>query len=237
MWFSTKTKIVLTLALSAIFLASLIPTSPSEDHIRARVVQLSGMLGGFCTGEQVRAPSGKDYILTAAHCRNLAIDGLIFAQLDGGKLMLRRIVAEDRHSDLLLLEGMPNLTGLEIAPYTFIRDEVRTFTHGHGYPTYRTEGVIVTNAPVDIPTFPILGKASLASCLKYPKYHVVDTMTGAICVLSVPETVTTAMVVPGSSGGPVVNSAGKLVGVVSAVGDGFGFLVRLSDITRFLKRY
>jgi S1-C subfamily serine protease len=58
-----------------------------------------------------------------------------------------------------------------------------------------------------------------------------------MCFLKVVEVATTAKVVPGSSGGMVVDDVGDLIGVVSASNGDFGFLVRLQDIKNFLAKY
>ena len=208
---------------------------PSDREIRSKVVKLSSARGS-CSGQQVMAASGIDYILTAGHCRALEVAGSILVTTEDGRSLYRRIVAEDELSDLLLLEGIPNINGLAVAHTNFPQQEVRTFTHGRGFDTYKTSGVLIQDYVISA-----LISLNAEDCPKMPKYKVVsaNTFFGTItaCLLSVNETVTTAMIVPGSSGGAVVNAAGELVGVVSA-GDGqFGYLVTLFDIKKFLSNY
>lgn len=207
---------------------------PSDNEIRSKVVKLTSKQGS-CSGQQVVGASGMDYILTAGHCKPLEVNGSIMVTTEDGRSLYRRIIVEDEESDLLLLEGVPNMPGLAIAPVSFPKQPVRTFTHGRGFDTYRTEGALIQNYQISVPV------SEAENCPKMPKYRVVEynTMFGPleVCALSVIETVTTAMIVPGSSGGAVVNSDGELVGVVSA-GDGvFGYLVSLSDIKKFLHNY
>lgn len=221
------------MALSIVYF-SLPALRPSNGYIRNRVVKLVSDQGS-CSGQQVVAASGMDYILTAAHCKPLQFEGSIMVKTDDGRSMYRRIIAEDETSDLLLLEGIPNLNGLAVASASFAQQHVRTFTHGRGFDTYETQGELIQDYLVNV----LLGMNQ--PCPKAPKFKVesVETIFGPMnaCLLSVQETVTTAMIVPGSSGGAVVNDAGELVGVVSA-GDGhFGFLVRIQDIKKFLRNY
>jgi S1-C subfamily serine protease len=233
--------IALGLGVSAVGMHS----ARSETFLRSRVVKLMGN-GYICSGEQVHTAFGTDYILSAGHCDELAIDGSIEVHSEDGRVMERRVIAEDAKSDLLLIEGIPNMEGIPIAKHQSIGDHVRTFTHGNGFRTYKSEGELIDNNKVEAILFPIMPgdpetDKLTAKCKAMPKNSLVsiDTFFGkvSVCVLSVDEVVTTAFMVPGSSGGMVVNDSGELTGVVSAGGDGFGYLVRLSDIQDFLANY
>lgn len=209
----------------------------SDHSIESRVVQLTSKAGS-CSGEQVKAPSGQSYILTAAHCKVLeSKDGTYTVTNSHGDVIIRKFIEEDDTSDLILIEGLPGVEGLEIAHSAYAKQAIRTFTHGHGFATYKTEGVLVQDYQVEI----ALGIADdPANCAK-AKYKIVNVdflgLSVPLCILSVEETVTTAFISPGSSGGPVVDEKGALVGVVSAGGQGFGFLVKLQDIQAFLAGY
>lgn len=208
---------------------------PSDAQIRSRIVRIVSDKG-MCSGEQVRAPSGQDYILTAGHCDGLkSSDGKYNVITEDGKTLSRREVAEDPNSDLLLLEGIPGVRGLDIGKYTWQGETVRTFTHGSNFDTYKTEGQLIQLKMISIPLFPVESDSDAARCstakLKlYPNY--------GICALQVVEQASTAFIAPGSSGGAIVDSSGDLVGVASA-GDGVGFFyfVTLLDIRSFLNNY
>lgn len=214
-------------------------SSRSEKDIRNHVVKLVNERGS-CSGEQIKAPSGMNYILTAAHCRVLEKDGSIEIITENGKHLMRKVIAEDDKSDLLLLEGVPNFEGLSIADYFHKGEHIRTFTHGMGFSTHKSEGELIMYYKVQIPLYQINDQQDEDSCNK-PKNSVINLSFWGenlkFCLLQVIETATNAVVNPGSSGGPVVNDSGDLVGVVSA-GDGrFGFLVTLQDIKSFLSSY
>lgn len=241
----SKKKVIISIcaAIAISFIAHIVaPRSPSDDEIRARVVSITNdhML---CSGEQVRAASGKDYILSAAHCAPIAVEGSVTITREDGRKLQRRVIAIDRKSDLMLVEGLPDIRGLEIAKKSAPHQHVRTFTHGNRYPTYETEGLLIGDTLVQFPIAIIESPEDEEKCEANGPNKVMDINVFfgniKVCVFSAQEMATTAKIVHGSSGGPVFNDRGQVVGVVSA-GDSdgsFGFLVRLQDIQAFTANY
>lgn len=200
---------------------------------RDKIVKISSAVG-MCSGEQVKAPSGVSYIMTASHCMGLAdSNGNFDITTEDGKTLKRKLVAEDPESDLMLLEGLPDTEGLQIAAAVAPGDKIVTLTHGNNYATFKTEGVIIQGERVQAPVSMIFSAEDEAKCSSMAKRH----PEGSYCILDVWETISTAMVVPGSSGGAVLNRSGELVGVVSAGNGTFGAFVTLSDIQKFIKNY
>lgn len=224
--------------IGAYFLSACTIGIQNEALIMSKVVKIVDKDGGSCSGEQVRAPSGQDYVMTAAHCKSLGKDGVYKAVAENGGIHFLREVAEDSQSDLLLLSGLPGVEGLGIAAASYRHEHVSTYTHGRGMATYKTEGRLVEDRSVEVPIFATNSAELLTQCESQPKYkHVMIAEGIGICFLSVPMTFSTAFVAPGSSGGAVVNPRGELVGVVSASGEGFSLFVRLSDIRNFVNKY
>lgn len=211
----------------------------SDSYIRNRVVRLMGQ-GGMCSGEQVRAPSGQDYILSAGHCKDLQKDGQITVITEDGRKLDRKILAEDPNSDLLLLEGLPNFKGLDVAQEVNRYDHIRTFTHGKNMDTYSTDGVIIGKEKITVPIFTIDTEETAVKCsMPKHKIEVIDMIffSAKVCTLNVESTVSTAGIVPGSSGGVIVDDNGDIIGVASATDGRFSYLVTLTDIQLFLHNY
>lgn len=238
---ATKIRILTFIAILSVA-AAIIAGGRSEDSIRSTVMQLTSDKGS-CSGEQIKAPSGVNYVLTAAHCAGLAVDGSILVHTEDGRQLLRKVLAEDPNSDLLLLEGVPGIDGLDVAGSSRRGQSIRTFTHGLAFPTYRTEGVLIADKEIQfvVGGGPLASAEEEAKCASMAKNSVIaiDTFFGELklCILTSTEMATTAFIQHGSSGGPVVDSSGALIGVVSAGGDGYGFLVTLRDIKRFVGNY
>lgn len=211
---------------------------PSDEQwLRARSVKLVSK-DGSCSGQQVHADSGVDYILSAGHCHMLADkNGNIKVLTESGKELLRRVIAEDPQSDLLLIEGLPGLEGIPLAKHSAPNQHIRTFTHGAGLATYKTEGAIIQDMNIKILISPIFRPSDAEECAAVPKQALVDLGFIQACALDITETVASAQIIPGSSGGMAVDDSGALVGVASATDGKMGYFVRLSDIRAFVNSY
>lgn len=226
----------LAILAAAIIGAILLIPAHKAVNPRDRIVKLTGK-AGQCSGEQIKAPSGESYILTAGHCSVLVDDGRINVETEDHKHLSRKFIAEDPSSDLMLIEGVPHMEGIPIALTSFPGQHVRTLTHGNGFATYQTEGVLIQLDKVEAELFAITNDAEAAKCASMPKQHPEGSLFGSICALDVIEIISTAMVVPGSSGGAVLNRHNELVAVVSAGGGPFSAFVKLADIRNFLNSY
>jgi hypothetical protein len=227
--------------LALIFSISILSGCHTESYIRSRVVKLTGNHHS-CSGTQVHSNKGQDYILTAGHCGVLAENGMIYAQLDNERPIARRIIEESPDTDLLLLEGMPNLKGLDIAKTLERGDSLRAFTHGEGMATYKTSGTYIDNRKDFIPISAINSPEQEEACTSKPKFAIreiqVFIFVFKVCGLLIEDIVTDlSSIAPGSSGGLVADNSGDLCGVVFAGDEKFALIVPLKDIRNFLQSY
>lgn len=208
----------------------------SNAFVRNRVVMiLNDDKSGQCTGVEVQAPSHRTYILTAGHCFDLLnTQGTATVTLESGAMHTVKFIAADGASDLMLLTS-PETTGVLVAKDKKLYEKIHAITHGGGMPAYRTDGELLDDHDFLMPMFLISSPELLLQCVGNPANTAIPTMFGLICAIMRHQTVGTAAIVPGSSGGPILNESGSLVGIVSALGGGFNYYVRLKDIQAFLK--
>lgn len=193
--------------------------------------------GGSCSGVEIEAPSGKHYILTASHCRVLAFNGRIVVTLDSGITYKTRILDISTRSDLMLLEAkVPQTDAIRIADNVDLGAKIHTMTHGGGMPNYRTDGYLLAERPNQAPEFPLTTKGDERRCLIGRNRSIYEIFPGLqVCVMSVKNMATTARIVPGSSGGSILDEAGNLIGIASAMDANFSYVVSLDDIKLFLR--
>jgi len=211
----------------------------SDEYVRNAVVKLTNA-GGGCSGVQVKGALGGLYVLTAAHCRPLvSAAGTVEAEGEQGQKATLKFVAEDAMSDLMLLSGDKVFGSVDVAAHVSLHERLHAMTHGNLAPTFRTDGEALDEVPGGFLIYEGMTEKELMECLATPKYAVASDGFGEVCVLDVQSLRTTVQIIPGSSGGPMVNEAGELVGIASygrrdlAI---FGYFVRLVDIQSFLSR-
>lgn len=206
----------------------------SDEYLRDRVVLLQSSKAS-CSGVSVKAPSGKSYVLTAAHCVVvLSEQNEVQGTLEDGTKVLLHEVDIDAFADLMLLSdaGVP---GLEVADKMAKHEKIHTMTHGRAMMSYRTDGEIVDRRDLHIMESFIGSDDDVAACRAKPEHDIGEGPFGLpVCAKTLHLTGMTAHVEPGSSGGPIVDSRNRLVGIVSATDGVFGYMVNLEDVKAFL---
>lgn len=219
-------KIYATLAFLVLMLLLSIVTASyvhaNDKFVRSQVVKIVNPEGGSCTGVRIKTKT-KFYILTAAHCYelrtpiytnnyvSLPLDGYTVLSKEGSVLEVLKLVAIDEDVDLMLIESHSG-QGLILGKKTTVHEKVHTITHGAGLPLYRTNGELIASE-YDMSE----------NWFGYPHNAV--------------KTITTAFIVPGSSGGPLLNEQDELIGIAVMIWNSpfFSFHTPLSQIKTFLR--
>lgn len=203
----------------------------SDSYIRERVLMLTGK-DMECSAIEIKAPSGKVYTLSAAHCSEMLQLGLLTATAEDGTVKVLKMIALGFAHDLMLLEAFDK-NSIPVAKKVHKHQKVHTLTHGHSMPTYRTDGELLEEKIIAIGES-IWDDDGMEKCSKLGR-QLIMSMDGFSCMFKLNVMMSTAQVMPGSSGGAVLNSEGELVGVVSATDGYFSAFVPLKDIQSFLK--
>jgi hypothetical protein len=207
----------------------------SDAYLKNAIVKLYSKAGS-CTGEEViGSKSNKIYTLTAAHCRELfKKDGIpvsVFAQLQNNKVVEVYFIAEDPASDLMLLTAA-GTQSLEIAKSVMFPERVHSITHGLGFPAFRTDGLLLGSVKIGVPIFSLSSAEDILRCAAMPKYQI-DPLNG-VCILVADEYISNDYILPGSSGGALLDSDNHIIGIATAKSPDFSSWVQLKFIQSFL---
>jgi len=211
-----------------------------RDKVGSVVIKIvtnnTAVAGG--TGFHVVAPSGKVYILTNAHvCKLETEEGTmaLVAVPNSNRFVSRRIIEVSSNHDLCLVEALNDMPGVKLADEVQIGDAVRAVGHPLLRPLRVSLGKILDNTSIDLPVDVGISKeecTKLNGNLIFNAYFNV-----AICFKPFTAVETDVIIFPGSSGSPVVNFWGHLVGVIFAsdTRTHYGFMVPLKEVKEFLK--
>jgi len=204
-----------------------------------------GFGGG--TGYHIKAPSGKTYIMTNRHVCEMMPENEIFVNSPSGAVYAKKIIERDTNTDLCLVEGLDGVSGLDLSSGRLSYGQtVAAIGHPELLPVTMTMGEVIGPESVNIGLGIIGRDLTQEACLKYNNRNIQTYGLGQgglllgmveVCTEHVNAIVTTVPIYHGSSGSPVVNFWGKVVGTMFAIGEeGFwGRFVTATSIKDLLK--
>ncbi len=181
----------------------------------------------------IEAPSGKHYMLTNWHvCNSGSWLGVMRGNAEGGKLYQGKITKVDPRYDLCAVRLQGPSPALRVAKSLKPGQEIYT----RGYPL----GVLseATGRFLNTETweysFPI---EEVGECFKGSTPRRGAKGTVEECSIRYEDNMTNAYSRPGSSGSPVVDASGELVGVMSSwyAGKDLGGMVKLEAVQDFFR--
>lgn len=204
------------------------------------VTNEEGNSGG--SGFHVKAPSGQVYIMTNAHVCEVGKNGVIYIQDDYGRSIPRQIIEVSKVTDLCLVQALPNPKSyLKVGAEPKPGQIVAAVGHPQLMPTTMSRGEVIGQQEVDVLDHFINPTDPEDRCdLPKNKKIRVNTFFGpqTACVVHINANLTTAVILPGNSGSPVVGFYGELVGVFFAGNQAnWGLAVTLKDVKQVLSVY
>lgn len=201
--------------------------APPQDQLRSTAPHLN-----VGSGSIVKGPSNRLYILTNSHvCLAGDYNRGMKGSFPDGTTVYGPIVKQDISVDLCAIRLYVKRPALSIAP-KFDKEET---VYTRGYPMgviSESEGSIVGTEEWSY----IFPTEAIGSC---PGDPIGSRRAPEMCNVHFRSYITTLYSEPGSSGSPIVNAQGELVGVMSSAlrnGDKrAGGTVRYSDLVKFMK--
>lgn len=211
----------------------------SVGKVVVKVVRDDQAISGG-TGFHVKAKSGKTYILTNAHVCAVSEDGkeALIQIPKTDRFVKKKIIEVYKKHDLCLIEALEGYIGADLASSVEPGDNVRALGHPRLRPMRGALGEYLGDSDIQVVTAQLVYPEDALKC-EQEGGQVMDWMFMSFCVKKYTAMETTVTIFSGSSGSPLVNFWGNVVGVIFA-GDNktnYGFAVHLDYVKDFLSVY
>lgn len=205
-------------------------------------IKITDTYGTSGTGFHVKTPSGKLVMLTNRHICEDSPDGYVMAAREVDRQFTKlKILKMSKTTDLCETEAIPGASPLRVASGLFAGDDVAIYGHPQSFPLTPTKGSVigVINLSVSENMHP---QDFQAGKCRWDNSKITDDKDEngnpvKVCTEANRTVMTTAQVAGGSSGSPLVNRYGNVVGVVYCSGrnDINSGSIPLKELREFLK--
>lgn len=178
--------------------------------------------------------TGKKYLITNWHVCRHAGKGTVEAEMENGERVSGKVIYADPTHDLCLVKVNQRRFAIPIGSSLKIGDKLWS----HGYPRghfIETTGILkhLEKTNLDVADS-VNGQCPKAFKKQYNAMHLLIA-----CTYDYPSGITTLYSAPGSSGSPIVNENGELVGVMQSATweKNDGGMIMLDRIQEFMRGY
>lgn len=224
--------------LSVVAIALILSGGDREEQVlkatAPSVVRITSAQGGG-TGFVVKAPSGKSVVVTNDHICDLGevkADSRLLIE----PFTLTKLTSDD-NKDLCVMSAPANLSPLEVASEpAHIYQKVYLVGHPHLNQVTITSGRVRERVVVKLDT-EIEAKQCKGANLSLEKVLIFGIFEAVVCQRAFKAVDMTAEALPGNSGSPVVDSLGKVLGVLFAGSEGASAYIDHDNLTSILSNY
>lgn len=211
----------------------LVGIKAQADELAFNKLKASTVHIAIGTGFVLKAKSGKLYMVTNWHvCNSGAWHNRMVGSLESGKVVEGPIVKSSPTKDLCavaLTRDLSGVVGMELAPLLERGQSIYTRGYPFGVLSESQGHYVGIKKWVTMYPIEVVGKCFEGSKEVTGEQNIVG------CAVQYESNTTEMYVRPGSSGSPVANSRGQLVGVMSSwdSAENVGGMVRLQDLRDF----